>query len=157
MSTLHTVLGATGVVLGAIYMLWMYQRVFFGKLAEIVGQYLKKVSKIYVEGKLQTRKWQGQDGQDRWTTEVVIDQRGTMQMLGAREGGGGGPAGHGDFFRPFPDRLQGVQPVPVGHGTRPVCLGRFPVPMGGTRGFHQRRPAQRLRAALGAGLNLELL
>ncbi len=46
--------------------------VFFGKLAEVVGQYLKKGSKIYVEGKLQTRKWQGQDGQDRYTTEVVV-------------------------------------------------------------------------------------
>ena len=61
--------------------------VFFGKLAEIVGQYLKKGSKIYVEGRLQTRKWQGQDGQDRYTTEVVVDQRGTMQMLDSRGGG----------------------------------------------------------------------
>ena len=58
--------------------------VFFGKLAEIVGQYLKKGSKIYVEGKLQTRKWQGQDGQDRYTTEVVVDIGGTMQMLDGR-------------------------------------------------------------------------
>jgi single-strand DNA-binding protein len=67
--------------------------VFFGKLAEVVGQYLKKGSKIYVEGKLQTRKWQGQDGQDRYTTEVVVDIGGTMQMLDSRgEGGGGGYA-----------------------------------------------------------------
>ena len=58
--------------------------VFFGKLAEIVGQYLKKGSKIYIEGKLQTRKWQGQDGQDRYTTEIVAEQ---MQMLGSRSGG----------------------------------------------------------------------
>ena len=63
--------------------------VFFGKLAEIVGQYLKKGSKIYVEGKLQTRKWQGQDGQDRYTTEVVVDIGGTMQMLDSRGEGGG--------------------------------------------------------------------
>ena len=63
--------------------------VFFGKLAEIVGQYLKKGSKIYVEGKLQTRKWQGQDGQDRYTTEVVVDIGGTMQMLDSRGGEGG--------------------------------------------------------------------
>lgn len=61
--------------------------VFFGKIAEVVGQYLKKGSKIYVEGRLQTRKWQGQDGQDRYTTEVVVDQRGTMQMLDSRGGG----------------------------------------------------------------------
>jgi single-strand DNA-binding protein len=64
--------------------------VFFGKLAEIVKQYLHKGSKIYVEGKLRTRKWQGQDGQDRYTTEVVVDINGTMQMLDSRSGGGGG-------------------------------------------------------------------
>ena len=63
--------------------------VFYGKLAELVGQYLKKGSKIYVEGKLQTRKWQGQDGQDRYTTEVVVDIGGTMQMLDSRGGEGG--------------------------------------------------------------------
>ena len=63
--------------------------VFFGKLAEIVGQYLKKGSKVYVEGKLQTRKWQGQDGQDRYTTEVVVDIGGTMQMLDSRGDTGG--------------------------------------------------------------------
>jgi len=60
--------------------------VFFGKLAEIVSQYLRKGSKVYVEGRLQTRKWQGQDGQDRYTTEVVVDQGGTMQMLDSRPG-----------------------------------------------------------------------
>ena len=64
--------------------------VFFGKVAEIVKQYVHKGSKIYVEGKLRTRKWQGQDGQDRYTTEVVVDMNGTMQMLDSRSGGGGG-------------------------------------------------------------------
>ncbi len=60
--------------------------------AEICGEYLSKGRQVYIEGKLQTRKWQGQDGQDRYTTEVVIDGfTGTMQMLGSREGGGGGP------------------------------------------------------------------
>ena len=62
--------------------------VVFGKLAEICGEYLSKGRQVYIEGKLQTRKWQGKDGQDRWTTEVVVDMRGTMQMLGSREGGG---------------------------------------------------------------------
>ena len=61
--------------------------VFFGKLAEIAGQYLNKGSQIYVEGRLQTRKWQGQDGQDRYTTEVVVDQGGTFQMLGGNPQG----------------------------------------------------------------------
>jgi single-strand DNA-binding protein len=60
--------------------------VFFGKIAEIVKQYLHKGSKIYVEGKLRTRKWAGQDGQDRYTTEIVVDMNGTMQMLDGRSG-----------------------------------------------------------------------
>jgi single-strand DNA-binding protein len=60
----------------------------FGKLAEIAGEYLKKGSQVYVEGKLQTRKWQDQQGQDRYTTEVVLDPfTGVMQMLGGRSGG----------------------------------------------------------------------
>ena len=59
--------------------------VFFRRLGEIVGEYVKKGSKIYVEGRLQTRKWQGQDGQDRYTTEIVADQ---MQMLDSRGGSG---------------------------------------------------------------------
>ena len=58
--------------------------VFFRRLAEIVGEYLKKGSKVYIEGKLQTRKWQDQSGQDRYTTEIVADQ---MQMLDSRGGG----------------------------------------------------------------------
>ena len=65
---------------------------FFGKLAEIAGEYLRKGSQVYVEGKLQTRKWQDKQGQDRYTTEVVVDGfNGVMQMLGGRaEGGMGG-------------------------------------------------------------------
>jgi single-strand DNA-binding protein len=62
--------------------------VFFGKLAEIAGQYLKNGSKVYVEGSLRTRKWQGQDGQDRYTTEIVCDINGQMQMLDAASAGG---------------------------------------------------------------------
>lgn len=61
--------------------------VFFGRLAEIVGEYVHKGSQIYIEGKLQTRKWQDQSGQDRYTTEVVVDQGGQMQLLGSRSGG----------------------------------------------------------------------
>ena len=64
--------------------------VIFGKLAEIAGQYLTKGSQVYLEGKLQTRKWTDQaSGQDRYSTEVVIDGfSGSMQMLGGRQGGG---------------------------------------------------------------------
>ncbi|MEW4367042.1 single-stranded DNA-binding protein [Aliikangiella maris] len=62
----------------------------FGKLAEIAGEYLRKGSQVYIEGKLQTRKWQDKQGQDRYTTEVVVDFSGVMQMLGGRGEGGGG-------------------------------------------------------------------
>lgn len=66
-----------------------HRLVFNGKLAEIAGQYLRKGSQIYVEGSIRTRKWQGQDGQDKYSTEVRVDQ---MQMLGSRQGAGA-PAG----------------------------------------------------------------
>ena len=57
----------------------------FGRLAEIAAEYLRKVSQIYVEGKLRTRKWQDKEGKDRYTTEIVADE---MQMLGSKGGGG---------------------------------------------------------------------
>ncbi|WP_317811318.1 single-stranded DNA-binding protein [Pseudomonas aeruginosa] len=60
--------------------------VFFGKLAEIVGQHVKKGQQLYVEGSLRTRKWQAQDGQDRYTTEIIVDMHGQMQMLGGKPG-----------------------------------------------------------------------
>ena len=63
--------------------------VFFGRLAEIVEQYLRKGSQVYVEGRIQTRKWQDSDGNDRYTTEIVANE---MQMLGGRGAGGGAPA-----------------------------------------------------------------
>lgn len=59
--------------------------VFFNRLAEIVGEYLRKGSPVYIEGRLQTRKWQDQSGQDRYTTEIIADR---MQMLGGRPSGG---------------------------------------------------------------------
>lgn len=63
----------------------------FGKLAEVAGEYLRKGSQVYIEGQLQTRKWQDQSGQDRYTTEVVVQGfNGVMQMLGSRNAGGQG-------------------------------------------------------------------
>ena len=59
--------------------------VFYRRLAEIAGEYLKKGSQIYVEGKLQTRKWQTKEGQDRYTTEIIVNE---MQMLGGKASGG---------------------------------------------------------------------
>jgi len=73
---------------------------FFGRLAEIAGEYLKKGSQVYVEGRLQTRKWQDKDGNDKYTTEIVADR---MQMLGSRQGMGGG----GGDREPPPDRAEG--------------------------------------------------
>src|SRR5574340_106674 len=57
--------------------------VFYRRLAEIAGEYLKKGSQIYIEGKLQTRKWQTKEGQDRYTTEIIVNE---MQMLGSKAG-----------------------------------------------------------------------
>ncbi|MDH3364205.1 MAG: single-stranded DNA-binding protein [Gammaproteobacteria bacterium] len=62
----------------------------FNRLAEIAAEYLRKGSQVYIEGKLRTRKWQGQDGNDRYTTEIIADE---MQMLGSRGDGGGGNFG----------------------------------------------------------------
>lgn len=69
--------------------------VFFGRLAEIAGEYLKKGRSVYVEGRLKTRKWQDKDGVEKYTTEIIADQ---MQMLGGREGGG--EEGGGGSARP---------------------------------------------------------
>ena len=67
--------------------------VFFGKLAEIVQQYVKKGSKIYIEGKLQTRKWQDQSGADRYSTEVIVDSfNGVLQMLDSKDSSSNSPA-----------------------------------------------------------------
>jgi single-strand DNA-binding protein len=66
--------------------------VFYNRLAEIAGEYLKKGRPIYVEGRLRTRKWQNKEGQDQYTTEVIADQ---MQRLGSRDGMGGGEGGGG--------------------------------------------------------------
>lgn len=67
--------------------------VFYQRLAEIVGEYLKKGSQIYVEGSLRTRKWQDKSGNDRYTTEIVASD---MQMLGGRGGSGGASFGGGE-------------------------------------------------------------
>ena len=79
--------------------------VFFNRLAEIVAEYLKKGSQVFIEGRIQTRKWEDKDGNERWTTEIVANE---MQMLGSRGGGGmqGGPADD-----------SGAAPTPGGGGS----------------------------------------
>ena len=66
----------------------------FGRLGEIAGEYLKKGSKVYIEGSLRTRKWQDKSGNDRYTTEIIANE---MQMLDSRGGGGMGGGGGGDY------------------------------------------------------------
>ncbi len=79
--------------------------VFFGRLAEVVGEYLRKGSQVYIEGRLQTNKWQDQNGQDRYTTEIVASD---MQMLGGRGGDAGArpQGGSGGGFRDNPPAQQ---------------------------------------------------
>jgi single-strand DNA-binding protein len=74
--------------------------VFFNRLAEVAGEYLRKGSKIYVEGSIRTRKWQDQSGQDRYTTEIVGNE---MQMLDSRGGGGGCGDGGGFDQSSYPE------------------------------------------------------
>ena len=66
--------------------------VFFNRQAEVIGEYMRKGSQIYVEGRLQTRKWQDQGGQDRWSTEIVAQN---FQFLGGRQGAGGEGGSYG--------------------------------------------------------------
>ena len=96
---------------------------FFGKLAEIAGEYLKKGSQVYVEGKLRTRKWQDKDGQDKYTTEVIAD---AMQMLGGRqgmggEGGGTSAGGGGDYGRSSGGSASGPSGGGSGGASKPAA------------------------------------
>ncbi len=93
--------------------------VIFGKLAEIAAQYLKKGQQAYFEGKIQTRKWQGQDGQDRYTTEIVANE---MQMLGGRPDASGGTA---SFNKPA---QQQQQPASQQAPQEPAKTSQFDAP-----------------------------
>ena len=82
----------------------------FGKLAEIAGEYLRKGSQVYIEGKLQTRKWQNKEGQDQYTTEIVLDPfNGVMQMLGSK----GGSQSESGFQGQQPQQGKPYQKPPV--------------------------------------------
>lgn len=87
---------------------------FFGRLAEIVNEYLKKGSSVYIEGRIRTRKWTDQSGQEKYSTEIVADQ---MQMLGGRGGAGGG-GDDGGYSRGAPAERGG------GGGRAPAGAGR---------------------------------
>lgn len=85
--------------------------VFYDRLAEIAGEYLRKGRPVYVEGRLQTRKWQDKEGVERYTTEIIATE---MQMLGSREGGGGGEADGGGAPREAASRAPAAAKKPAG-------------------------------------------
>jgi single-strand DNA-binding protein len=88
--------------------------VMFGKIAEIAGQYLRKGSKVYIEGKLQTRKWTNKEGQDVYTTEVVVDINGQMQQLDRRGAGDSNASQGAPQGRPQPQQQPAAQGNPQG-------------------------------------------
>ncbi len=97
--------------------------VMYRKLAEIAGEYLKKGRPVYVEGRLQTRKWQTKEGQDRYTTEIIADQ---MQMLGGRDSGGSSNASYDDMNQ---DSDMGAAPsrqqAPAAQAAKPAAASSF--------------------------------
>jgi single-strand DNA-binding protein len=99
---------------------------FFGRLAEIVNEYLKKGSPLYIEGRLRTRKYQGPDGQDRYSTEIIADQ---MQMLGSRSGSGSGGGDDGSYSRGELAERSGGRPA--SSGARSGSSNRQSAPAGG--------------------------
>ncbi|SOE82748.1 single-strand binding protein [Caballeronia arationis] len=106
---------------------------FFGRLAEIVNEYLKKGSSVYIEGRIRTRKWTDQAGQERYSTEIVADQ---MQMLGGRGGAGGGD--DSGYSRSAPAERSGGGGGGGGGGGRAPAGGR---PTGGSGGGSSRPSA----------------
>ncbi len=103
--------------------------VFFNRLAEIAGEYLRKGSKVYVEGSLRTRKWQDQGGQDRYTTEIVAAE---MQMLDSKGMGQGGGAYPDQEFSP-PPQQGSQQQAPSQHSQHSPQAQPSPAPSGGAQ------------------------
>ena len=115
--------------------------VMFGKLAEITGEYLRKGSQVYLEGKLQTRKWKDQSGQDRYSTEVVVDQGGQMQMLGGRGQGQGAPA-QGGYQQPQQQAPQQGGYAPKPQQSAPQQGGYAPKPQAAPAQGGYQQPQQ---------------
>ncbi|MDN3638478.1 single-stranded DNA-binding protein [Simiduia curdlanivorans] len=115
--------------------------VFFNRLAEIAGEYLKKGSKIYVEGSLRTRKWQGQDGQDRYTTEIVASE---MQMLDGR----GGDSNQGGYDQGGYDQSQPQQRQPAAQQRQAPQQNQAP-----QQGGYQQAPQQQPQQPQGGGFD----
>lgn len=119
--------------------------VLFGKLAEITGEYLRKGSQVYLEGKLQTRKWKDQSGQDRYSTEVVIDQSGSMQMLGSRGQGGqgqGAPMGGMPQNMGYQSAPQQAAPAQNQYAPAPQAAPAYQAPAPQPQSGYNQQPAQ---------------
>ena len=102
----------------------------FGKVAEIAGEYLRKGSQVYIEGKLQTREWE-KDGIKRYTTEIVVDMQGTMQLLGRRPQGDQQNQGGGNNYQQpqqSAPRQQAQRPAPQQQQSRPAPQHQAPQP-----------------------------
>ncbi|HBJ6433309.1 single-stranded DNA-binding protein [Salmonella enterica subsp. enterica serovar Veneziana] len=110
--------------------------VVFGKLAEIASEYLRKGAQVYIEGQLRTRKWTDQSGQDKYTTEVVVGQNGTMQMLGRRDSQ---PQQGG---QPFSGQPQPQTPPPASKGEGKAAKGAGKAAKGKNAAAPQQPPAQ---------------
>ena len=109
--------------------------VFFGKVAEVVGDYCRKGAQIYIEGKLQTRKWQDQQGQDKYTTEIVVDSfTGQMQMLGGRSNSAAQNAGG---FQGQQNQQIGFAPQQSGSGFNPQQSKSAPALQSASNSAHQ--------------------
>lgn len=114
-----------------------HRLVMFGRTAEVAQQYLKKGSQIFVEGRLQTRKWQDRDGNERYTTEVVVND---MQMLGGRGGEGGGISGGGMRGDDNYSGQGGGAPAPQRKAPAAPAGGGDDGPFGGDGGFEDDIP-----------------
>ncbi|MBL4670770.1 MAG: single-stranded DNA-binding protein [Arenicella sp.] len=113
----------------------------FNRLGEIAGEYLKKGSEVYIEGKLQTRKWQDQQGNDRYSTDIIADQ---MQMLDGRSGGGmgGGQGGGGGYQQPSGGGYQQPSGGQQGGGGQGGNQPQYGGGQQGGGGQPQQKPAQ---------------
>ncbi|EAW4590740.1 single-stranded DNA-binding protein SSB2 [Salmonella enterica] len=110
--------------------------VVFGKLAEIASEYLRKGAQVYIEGQLRTRKWTDQSGQDKYTTEVVVGQNGTMQMLGRRD------SQPQQGSQPFSGQPQPQTPPPAAKGEGKAPKGAGKAAKGKNAAAPQQPPAQ---------------
>ncbi|EBW3718808.1 single-stranded DNA-binding protein SSB2 [Salmonella enterica subsp. enterica serovar Glostrup] len=110
--------------------------VVFGKLAEIASEYLRKGAQVYIEGQLRTRKWADQSGQDKYTTEVIVGQNGTMQMLGRRD------SQPQQGSQPFSGQPQPQTPPPAAKGEGKAAKGAGKAAKGKNAAAPQQPPAQ---------------